>query len=147
MPEYWGATKENITEHLGEPHSASKSKQSELEELTYVFPAKQDFQPQKEVTYGFHDNGLVMISTGYDFNEGLFKQFELYRSSLEDGWSKRLGAEPSKPTGEDEEGNIVTFWRTDSSEIVLFFSNDPEKPQLVVVQTYKPQKDAAAERP
>lgn len=144
--EYWGATRENVIEQLGEPHSTNSNEQSELEELTYVFPPKQDFQPQKEVTYGFHNDSLVIISTGYSFNEGLFKQFELYRKSLEDSWSKRLETEPSNPTEKDEEGNIVTIWKTSSSEIVLFFSNNPEDPQLVVVQTYKPLKDAA-ERP
>ena len=76
MEEYWGATKENVIEHLGEPHHTGQNENAGLEELTYVFPPKEDFQPQKEVTYGFYDNSLVMISTGYDFNEGLYKQFE-----------------------------------------------------------------------
>ena len=138
MEEYWGATKENVIENLGEPHSSGENEQSGLEELTYIFPPKEDFQPQKEVTYGFYNDRLVIISTGYDFNEGLFKQFELYHKSLEDDWSKRLDADPTKPTEKDGEGNIVTIWNVHNSEIVLFFNNDPSTPQLVVIQTYKP---------
>ncbi len=137
MEEYWGATKENIIEKLGKPHETKNNEHSGLEELTYVFPPKADFQPQKEVTYGFHNNSLVIISTGYDFNEGLFKQYELYHKSLEDNWNKRLETEPVKNT-KDEEGNIVTIWKANNSEIVLFFNNNPESPDLVVIQNYKP---------
>ncbi|MGI9533971.1 MAG: hypothetical protein ACR2NW_03390 [Thermodesulfobacteriota bacterium] len=138
MEEYWGATKENLIENLGDPVETSENEQSGLEELIYVFPPKEDFQPQKEVTYGFYNNSLVIISTGYDFNEKLFKQFELYHKSLEDDWTKKLDSEPTKPTDKDDEGNIVTIWNANNSEIVLFFSNDPTNPQLVVIQTYKP---------
>ena len=138
MEEYWGATKENVIENLGDPHESGENEQTGLEEITYIFPPKEDFQPQKEVTYGFYNDSLVIISTGYDFNEKLFKQFELYHKSLEDDWNKKLDADPTKPTEKDDDGNIVTIWNVNNSEIVLFFNNDPANPQLVVVQTYKP---------
>ena len=138
MEEYWGATKEDVIENLGSPHESGENEKSGLEEIKYIFPPKEDFQPQKEVTYGFNEDRLVIISTGYDFNEKLFKQYELYHKSLEEDWSKRLDAEPTKPTEEDPDGHIVTIWNVQNSEIVLFFNNDPSDPHLVVVQTYKP---------
>ena len=138
MEEYWGATKEAVIENIGEPHETSTNEESGLEELTYLFPPKEDFQPLKEVTYGFFENSLVIISTGYDFNEKLFKQYELYHKSLEEDWNKRLEAEPTKPTEKDDENNIVTIWNINNSEILLYFNNDAANPQLVVVQTYKP---------
>jgi len=106
--------------------------------LPIFFSAKQDFQPVKEVTYGFHQDSLVIISTGYDFNEKLFKQYELYHKSLEEDWTKRLEADPVKPTEKDDENNIITIWNVKNSEILLYFNNDVTDPQLVVVQTYKP---------
>ena len=90
------------------------------------------------MTYGFHQNSLVIISTGYDFNEKLFKQYELYHKSLEEDWTKRLEAEPVNPTAKDDENNLITIWNVSNSEILLYFNNDAANPQLVVVQTYKP---------
>ncbi len=138
MEEYWGATKEIVIENIGKPQETITNEESGLEELTYVFSAKQDFQPVKEVTYGFHQDSLVIISTGYDFNEKLFKQYELYHKSLEEDWTKRLKADPVKPTEKDDENNIITIWNLKNSEILLYFNNDVTDPQLVVVQTYKP---------
>ena len=138
MEEYWGATKEAVIENIGKPEEAQTNEETGLEELTYVFTAKQDFQPVKEVTYGFNQNSLVIISTGYDFNEKLFKQYELYHKSLEEDWTKRIGAEPVKPTEKDDQNNIITIWNVSNSEILLYFNNDAANPQLVVVQTYKP---------
>ena len=138
MEEYWGATKEAVIENIGKPEETHTNEETGLEELTYVFTAKQDFQPVKEVTYGFNQNSLVIISTGYDFNEKLFKQYELYHKSLEEDWTKRLGAEPVKPTEKDDQDNIITVWNVSNSEILLYFNNDAADPQLVVVQTYKP---------
>lgn len=138
MEEYWGATKEAVIENIGKPEETHTNEETGLEELTYVFTAKQDFQPVKEVTYGFNQNSLVIISTGYDFNEKLFKQYELYHKSLEEDWTKRIGAEPVKPTEKDDQNNIITIWNVSNSEILLYFNNDAANPQLVVVQTYKP---------
>jgi len=138
MEEYWGATKEIVIENIGKPQETITNEESGLEELTYFFSAKQDFQPVKEVTYGFHQDSLVIISTGYDFNEKLFKQYELYHKSLEEDWTKRLEADPVKPTEKDDENNIITIWNVKNSEILLYFNNDVTDPQLVVVQTYKP---------
>ncbi len=138
MEEYWGATKEIVIENIGKPQETITNEESGLEELAYVFSAKQDFQPVKEVTYGFHQDSLVIISTGYDFNEKLFKQYELYHKSLEEDWTKRLKADPVKPTEKDDENNIITIWNVKNSEILLYFNNDVTDPQLVVVQTYKP---------
>ena len=138
MEEYWGATKEAVIENIGNPQETITNEESGLEELTYLFSAKQDFQPVKEVTYGFQQGSLVIISTGYDFNEKLFKQYELYHKSLEEDWTKRLKADPVKPTEKDDENNIITIWNVKNSEILLYFNNDVTDPQLVVVQTYKP---------
>ena len=138
MEEYWGATKEAVIENIGKPEETQTNEETGLEELTYVFTAKQDFQPVKEVTYGFNQNSLVIISTGYDFNEKLFKQYELYHKSLEEDWTKRIGAEPVKPTEKDDQNNFITIWNVSNSEILLYFNNDAANPQLVVVQTYKP---------
>jgi hypothetical protein len=138
MEEYWGATKEAVIENIGNPQETNTNEESGLEELTFVFTAKQDFQPIKEVTYGFHQDSLVIISTGYDFNEKLFKQYELYHKSLEEDWTKRLKSDPLKPTEKDDEENIITIWNLKNSEILLYFNNDATDPQLVVVQTYKP---------
>ena len=138
MEEYWGATKEIVIENIGKPQETITNEESGLEELTYLFSAKQDFQPVKEVTYGFHQDSLVIISTGYDFNEKLFKQYELYHKSLEEDWTKRLESDPVKPTEKDDEKNIITIWNLKNSEILLYFNNDATDPQLVVVQTYKP---------
>jgi len=138
MEEYWGATKEAVIENIGNPQETNMDEESGLEELTFVFTAKQDFQPVKEVTYGFHQDSLVIISTGYDFNEKLFKQYELYHKSLEEDWTKRLKSDPVKPTEKDDENNIITIWNLKSSEILLYFNNDTTDPHLVVVQTYKP---------
>ena len=138
MEEYWGATKEAVIENIGKPEETQTNEETGLEELTYVFTAKQDFQPVKEVTYGFNQNSLVIISTGYDFNEKLFKQYELYHKSLEEDWTKRIGAEPVKPTEKDDQNNIITVWNVSNSEILLYFNNDAANPQLIVVQTYKP---------
>lgn len=138
MEEYWGATKEAVIENIGSPEETNSNEETGLEELTYIFAAKQDFQPFKEVTYGFNQNSLVIISTGYDFNEKLFKQYELYHKSLEEDWTKRLGADPVKPTEKDDQNNSITVWNVDNSEILLYFNNDAANPQLVVVQTYKP---------
>ena len=138
MEEYWGATKEIVIENIGKPQETITKEESGLEELTYLFSAKQDFQPVKEVTYGFHQDSLVIISTGYDFNEKLFKQYELYHKSLEEDWTKRLETDPVKPTEKDDENNIITIWNLKNSEILLYFNNDVTDPQLVVVQTYKP---------
>ena len=138
MEEYWGATKEAVIENIGKPEETQTNEETGLEELTYVFTAKQDFQPVKEVTYGFNQNSLVIISTGYDFNEKLFKQYELYHKSLEEDWTKRIGAEPVKPTEKDDQNNIITVWNVSNSEILLYFNNDAANPQLIIVQTYKP---------
>ena len=138
MEEYWGATKEAVIENIGKPEETHTNEETGLEELTYVFTAKQDFQPVKEVTYGFNQNSLVIISTGYDFNEKLFKQYERYHKALEEDWTKRIGAEPVKPTEKDDQDKIITVWNVSNSEILLYFNNDAADPQLVVVQTYKP---------
>ena len=137
MEEYWGAPKEAVIENIGIPQETNTNEETGLEELTYLFSAKQDFQPVKEVTYGFHQDSLVIISTGYDFNEKLFKQYELYHKSLEEDWTKRLKADPVKPTEKDDEKNIITIWNVKNSEILLYFNNNVTDPQLVVVQTYK----------
>jgi len=138
MEEYWGATKDAVIENIGKPQETNTDEESGLEEYTYIFSAKQDFQPNKEVTYGFHQDSLVIISTGYDFNEKLFKQYELYHKSLEEDWTKRLNSDPVKPTEKDDDKNIITIWNVSNSEILLFFNNDTVNPQLIVVQTYKP---------
>jgi len=138
MEEYWGATKEAVIKNIGNPQETNTNEETGLEELTFIFSAKQDFQPVKEVTYGFNKDSLVIISTGYDFNEKLFKQYELYHKSLEEDWTKRLENDPVKPTEKDDENNLVTVWNVKNSEILLFFNNDATDPQLVVVQTYKP---------
>ena len=138
MEEYWGATKDAVVENIGKPHESKTDEESGLLELTYIFSAKQDFQPNKEVTYGFHQDSLVIISTGYDFNEKLFKQYELYHKSLEEDWAKRLETNPVKPTEKDYDNNLITIWSVKNSEILIYFNNDAADPQLVVVQTYKP---------
>lgn len=142
MKEYWGLTKEQMIESLGEPHKTGHYENNNLDQIIYLYPPEADFQPQKQVTYGFLNNSLVIISTGYDFQERLFKQYELYHQSLIKGWGENLKVEPTRPSSEDEDKNIVTVWNKGNSEIVIFFSNDPSDPNLVVVQTYKSQEES-----
>ena len=138
MKEFWGLKKEDLIENFGEPHETNKNEQTGLDEITYNYSASGDFQPEREETYGLYNDSLVMISTGYKFQENLFKQYELYFSTLLKKWNEDLEIEPTKDTFEDEEKNKVTIWNKSNTEVTLFFSNNPANPQLVVVQTYKP---------
>ncbi|NIP30137.1 MAG: hypothetical protein GTO02_08320 [Candidatus Dadabacteria bacterium] len=138
MEEYWGATKAQVIEKAGTPHEENKNETSGLEELTYIYSPEKDFQAQKHITYGFVEDRLVIISTGYEFKENLFKQFELFHGSLKKNWNDDLGVEPTKDTFEDDDGNKVTIWNKSNSEITLFFTNDPANPHLVVIERFKP---------
>lgn len=140
MEELWGLSKEQIIENIGEPHRENFDENHNIEELTYFYPPEKDFQPEKEVTYGFVQNRLSIISTGYDFKENLFRQYEHYHDSLVDKWKENIDQEPSTPTFEDENGNKVTMWSKENTEVILFFSNDPSEPKLVVVQKFNPVK-------
>lgn len=142
MEEYWGASKEQVIENIGEPHESRQDEKNGLDEVIYKYSAEADFQPSKQVTYGFYDNRLVIISTGYDFEEGLYKQYELYHESLVKNFNEKLEADPLEST-KDDDGNLVTIWNKNNSEIVVFFSNDPSEPNLVVIQTYKPQNSGS----
>ena len=139
MEEFWGATKEQVIENIGEPHETGQDERNGLDEIKYKYPAKADFQPSKQVTYGFYNNSLVIISTGYEFEEGLYKQYELYHESIIKNFNEKLEVDPPKEAQKDDDGNLVTVWNKGNSEIIAFFSNDPSEPNLVVVQTYKPQ--------
>ena len=139
MEEYWGVSKEKLIDNLGEPHQQNNDEDHGIEEVTYFYPPEKDFQPEKEVTYGFVNNRLAMISTGFNFRENLFKQFEIYHDNLKKGWNEKMDAEPTKDTFEDEHGNKVTIWNKNDTEVVLFFNNDPAGPMLVTVQKFQPQ--------
>lgn len=139
MKEFWGLKKEELIENFGEPHHSDHNEKTGLDEITYNYSASGDFQPEREETYGLYQDSLVIISTGYKFQENLFKQYELYYARLLKKWNEDLGVEPTKDTFEDDDGNKVTIWNKNNSEVTLFFSNDPANPQLIVVQTYKPQ--------
>ena len=138
MEEYWGATKAQVIEQVGKPQQESKNEESGLEEITYTYSPEKDFQAQKHVTYGFADDRLVIISTGYEFKENLFKQFELFNLSLKKKWNDELGIEPTTEIEKDDDGNMVTIWNKSNTEITLFFTNDPANPHLVVIQRYNP---------
>lgn len=142
MEQYWGINKQKLIENLGEPHENKHDEDHGIEEVTYYYPPDQDFQPEKEVTYGFVDDRLAMISTGFNFKENLFKQFEIYHDNLKKKWNEELEAEPTQPTFEDEDGNMVTIWNKEDTEVVLFFNNNAAEPNLVVVQKYQPQNQA-----
>ena len=138
MEEYWGAIKSQVIEKVGKPHEENHNESNGLDEITYIYSPEKDFQAEKQVTYGFVEDRLTIISTGYEFRENLFKQFELFHVSLKQKWNENLEEEPTKDTFEDEDGNQITIWNKSNTEVVLFFTNDPTKPQLVVIQRFKP---------